>query len=188
MNGRPGGEEVGLQVCLLLCLALGLAGCQSCDERAKNQPPPMPTGMLVPMEGGGTDAPEPLAARLRSSTQKKPTWFGVASGKGTRWVSVTAFSLMENSFARAEPGFGPFGKREVSATNAPKLATELKTLREEWMALGSIEAAREKFPDGLSTNATTGVAWPEVQEAFGTTLAEIAGLAEGGSAVTVSTP
>ncbi len=169
---------------LVLTLA-SLAGCQDCDRSRNNPQEPMPQGMLVPSEAGPNEVAEPIVARLRSSALKREAWFGVASGKGTRWVSVAAFSLMENSFAKAEPGFGPFGKREVSSTNARKLAAELRTQREEWMALPSLEAAREKNPEGLRGIEGT---WTEMRDAFGATLTDIADLADGDSAVTVSTP
>ncbi len=66
-----------------------------------------------------------------------------------------------------------------------KLAAELRTQREEWMALPSLEAAREKNPEGLRGIEGT---WTEMRDAFGATLTDIADLADGDSAVTVSTP
>lgn len=145
----------------------------------------MPQGMLVPTEAGPNEVAEPIVTRLRSSAQKREAWFGVASGKGTRWVSVAAFGLMENAFARAEPGFGPFGKREVAAAHARKLAAELRKQREEWTAIASFEAAQEKYPEGL--RGIEGP-WPEMKDAFAFTLQDVADLADGDSAVTISTP
>lgn len=162
-----------------------VSGCQSCEKRSTSDQLPMPSGMLVPMDVGPPEPTEPLIERLRTANTRRPSWFGVASTKGTRFVSVTAFSLMENAFARAEPGFGPFGKREVSAANAPKLFEELKKQREEWLALGTIDDARAKYPEGM--RGIDG-SWTEIQQTFATTLAEVASIADGGGAVTVSTP
>jgi hypothetical protein len=174
-----------------LAMVVTLPACRSCDDREApgGAGPPMPSGMLVPTDAAPPPA-EALAERLRSSRTARPGWFELApegSGKGEPlWVSVTGFALMENSFARAQPGFGPFGARIVQPDSMQRLAKELRAQRAEWVAVPTAAAAKAKWPAAEALrDVATDEAWRAARDAFAVTLDDVAAYVENLGAVGV---
>lgn len=169
---------------LTVVVALGalFAGCRACDDGAPpggNVQPPMPTGMLSAPREATAPLSEDVLARLRASRTAQPGWVELAPG-GTvmdesRWVSLTALSLMENAFARAQPGFGPFGARDVQPESMARLASELRAQRAEWLMVHSIAEAKAKWPAvGALHDVQSDAQWRSMRDAFVLTLEDVA--------------
>jgi hypothetical protein len=210
----------GLVVALALGPLAGCRACGDETRADGAAQPPMPSGMLVPSPASSPAAspatslelapplasvrwPGPPAvpiagilARLRVSGTPSISAFELAPvGEGearSLWVRPLAMTLLENAFARAQPGFGPFASRVVTPASMPKLGEELAALRVEWLALPNAEAARAKFraiDDALREEGGND-AWRDAQATFAMTLEilakHVADLASKGMGLRVS--
>ena len=158
---------------LALVCALALSGCRSCSgDDAEKPGPPMPTGMLVPLEAGNVeDAPPPLAAargihgpsgvwvelqhdKPGASPDELPTVHWLAD---SLFVPVTALTgPLHECFARALPGFTLFVAQRFDPNALGRLATELEVYaRANADALGAIATEVAKF---ARTSIETGTA------------------------------
>lgn len=198
------GRVVALRHALVLTVLF--AGCR-CGAPEGDAPardagqPPMPTGMLVPVEGS---APVPASSTLADAgpgrrmalTQGETGGAFVElqpSAKGelpdrrdfTRWqktshyLSVDAITLLHGPLARANPGFDLFVPRYFGPYALERLVTELATFEKAWAALGSMVAAKEtwarqsSFIDGLANEAE----WAEAKAGLLATVQKLSALA-----------
>jgi hypothetical protein len=137
---------------MALVTAAAIGGCRSCAEERGAAPdaapaqPTMPTGMLMPVEGGGaTPAVDagagagPNALRIARGV-KSGAWTelqlakpGDAPGRtdfqhwraDSSFVSLEAMTLLHEPFARALPGFDLFLPRLFGPEALVKLGAEL---------------------------------------------------------------
>lgn len=196
--------RLGRDAALLLLLA-GFAGCR-CGAPAEGDAgardtgqPPMPTGMLVPIEAAPSastapDDPRP-SRRLALTTGETGGSFVELQvprkpdrperTQFTRWlktshyVTLDALTLLHAPFARAQPGFDSFLPRYMGPYALERLVTELATFEKEWNELTSLAAAKEKwarqstFIDGLASEAE----WTEAKATLLTTVQRLSALA-----------
>lgn len=180
MRAREGRARLAPSSAALAAL-LALAGCRSCKDEAAGTQPPMPSGMLVPAPGPAGSS-EPLAVRLRGASAPRAGWFqvtvardgGAANAAEGRWISPSAMTIMEGAFGQAQPGFTPYGKRDVAPENVAALAKELRELRKAWLATPSPAHARAKYGALVVSEGEKDDAWPNAKEAFGATLEDLA--------------
>jgi hypothetical protein len=152
-----------------LALALALVGCRSCDEprpaTADAGQPPMPAGMLVPVEGGAAAAKDggerSAAERLRITRGEKggafseiqvappgelPDRWGFDHWRAdSSFVSLDAMTLLHVPFARALPGFDLFLPRLFPPDALERLVVELAAFEKEWTVLSTLAQAKARW-------------------------------------------
>jgi hypothetical protein len=167
---------------ILSALAFAFVGCRCDNGRADaidaGAQPTMPKGMLAPAPVPIVDAGEPLPrpARLRAYAAR-PTagdWVLVRAApddNGRRYVSVDTMTLLHDAFARAMPGFDLFVPRRFEGDGLARLASELRSFKQEWVAIGTADDAKGKWGKTSSFILTLdGSEWIAARDALAATI------------------
>jgi hypothetical protein len=167
-----------LALALFVVLAL-VPSCRCSDEGPaahKAAIPLLPSGMLAPPVSSSAARIGPSAFALAHTDARPPgEWIRLEATRDTAnvYLPVPVMPLLHEAFARALPGFGPFGSHRFEGAALGRLHDEVEALGRGAGAL-SLAEARRRWPasDGLARIGGDSD-WVPCREAFAQTLAEL---------------